>query len=183
VRRIGVVLVGVALLIAACGSSTTSPAAALPTAGSGTPTGAGTTIAPSGGGTTTTLAPADAAAKLCTLLSSADLKTTTGSDYGAGVADAYGMCTWRVGASTVNNGDGQVTAAFVDQQLSFVKSSFSGGVDVTVSGHAGYWNPTQGLQSMWVDLGGRLLVLSFDPVDPDTQAIAQKLAEIAIGKI
>jgi len=183
VRRIGVVLVGVALLIAACGSSTTSTAATLPPAGSGTPTGAGTTIAPSGGGTTTTLAPADAAAKLCTLLSPADLKTTTGSDYGVGVADSYGLCTWRVGASSVNNGDGQVIATFNDSQLSLVKSSFSGGVDVTVSGHAGYWNPTQGLQSMWVDLGGRLLVLSFDPVGPETQAIAQKLAEIAIGKI
>jgi hypothetical protein len=54
---------------------------------------------------------------------------------------------------------------------------------VTVSGHAGYWNPAQGLQSIWVDVGGRLLVLSFDPVGPETQAIAQKLAEIAIGKM
>ena len=54
---------------------------------------------------------------------------------------------------------------------------------MTVSGHAGYWNPEQGLRSICVDAGGRLLVLSFDPVGPETQAIAQKLAEIAIGKI
>lgn len=64
-----------------------------------------------------------------------------------------------------------------------IKGYFQGGVDVTVSGHAGYWNPEQGLQSICVDAGGRLLVLSFDPVGPETQAIAQKLAEIAIGKM
>ena len=180
-RRIGVVLVGVALLIAACGSSTTSTAAAPPTAGSGTPTGAGTTIAPSGGGTTTTLAPADAAAKLCTLLSPADLKTATGSDYGAGDPSSPGSCTWTVG--TGSNHAGQVAVSFVAQQLSDVKSGMPGGVDVTVSGHTGYWQPESGAQTIWVDLGGRLFALSLDPVGPDTQAVAQKLAEIAIGKI
>ena len=156
--------------VAACGSSAA-------------PTGAGTPTAAPGGGTTTTPAPTGGAVDMCALLSPADLKTVTGGDYGDGVLDSVGQCTWRVGGTAVNVGDGQVVAAIQDQQLSFIKSTFSGGVDVTVSGQAGYWNPEQGLQSIWVDVGGRTLVLSFDPVGPDAQAIAQKLAEIALSKM
>jgi hypothetical protein len=176
VRRIGVVLVGFALVIAACGSSTASTNAGQPTNGTGNPT--------TGGGAAQSKAPADVAAGLCALLSPPDLKTATGADYGAGVPDSYGLCTWRVGAATVNDGKGQIIASYKDQQLSFIKSSFTGGVDMTVSGHAGYWNGQQGLQSLWVDLGGgRLFILSLDPVDDGTQAIAQRLAEVAIAKI
>jgi hypothetical protein len=76
-----------------------------------------------------------------------------------------------------------VVATFQDGSLDTIKSAFTGGTDVTVSGHAGYWNATQGLQSMWVDLGGRMLVLSFDPVGPETQAIAQQVAELAVSRL
>jgi hypothetical protein len=175
VRRIGLVLAGVALVVAACGSGTSTTTVAPPNNGAGQSAG--------GGGAGPSLAPADAAAKLCTLLSVADLKTVTAADYGAGVPDAYGLCTWEVGTPGINTGKGQVIASFGNQQLSFIKSSFSGGVDLTVSGHPAYWSPEQGVQSLWVDLGGRLFILSLDPVDDGTQAVAQKLAEIAITKI
>ena len=50
--------------------------------------GSTTPVAPAGGAT---LSPADSATKLCSLLTPADLKTATGDDYGAGVADEYGL--------------------------------------------------------------------------------------------
>jgi len=118
---------------------------------------------------------------MCALLSPADLKTATGSNYGAGDASSPGSCTWTVGNGF--NHAGQVVVSFVAQQLSDVKSGMPGGVDVMVSGHAGYWQPENGAQTIWVDLGGRLFALSLDPVGPDAQTIVQKLAEIAIGKI
>jgi hypothetical protein len=164
---------------------------------SATPPGAGASAAPSNGGTTTTPSastePAAASATTagggpvdtCALLSEADLKTVTGKEYGAGVSDSVGGCSWNVGAAGVNQG-ALVYVAIQDQSLDFIKTSFPGGVDVTVSGHAGYWNPGQGLQSMWVDSDGRLLVLSFprsEALGPEDQVIAQKLAEIAIAKM
>ena len=174
----------VLLLVAACGGSGPS---ATPT-----PAPAGATATPAPAGATATPAPTQPAAATatagtgttdpCSLFSAADLKTATGADYGAGVADAYGNCTWLVGG-TVNSGQGQVVAAFKDGSLDAIKSAFAGGTDVTVSGHAGYWNGAQGLQSIWVDLSGRLLVLSFDPVGSDTQALAQQLAELALSHI
>jgi hypothetical protein len=179
------------LTAAACGGSSTpssvasasAPVASAVTTPTGAPTVAPTT-APSDATTATTSPSKPAVAlDLCGLLSAADLKTVTGADYGSGELDDYGMCTWRVGGASVNNGDGQVILGVQESPLDTFKSTFSGGVDVTVSGHAGYWNPAQGLQSMWVDIDGRTLVISLDPVDADSQAIAQKLAEIAIGKI
>ena len=159
------------------GQATNAPtAAAAPTAGAATP------AAPAGGAT---LSPADWATKLCGLLTPADLKTATGDDYGAGVPDAYGLCTFEVGGGSTNTGKGQVVAAVQYLTLSYVKSSFGGGgSDASVSGHAAFWNPTSGLQSMWVDVGGgALLVLSFDPVTNDSQAAAQAIATVIVGKM
>ena len=179
------VAVAVAILtIAACGGSgaTSSGAgASAPVPSAATATTVSPTSAPSDA--TTTSSQPGGAVDVCGLLTAADLKTVTGADYGDGKLDDYGMCTWRVGDEGVNTGDGQVIIGVQDVPLDTFKTSFPGGVDVTVSGHAGYWNPAQGLQSIWVDIGGRTLVISFDPVGPDGQSIAEKVAEIAVGRI
>ena len=167
------------LALAACSSSSTAPSAAgNPTAAASTAAGA-SSAPPSGAATPA--APAGSV-NMCGLLSPSDLKTATGSDYGAGEDDGYGSCVWRVGGAKANNGKGQVIAELQTAQLSFIKSSFTPGNDVTVSGHPGYWHHGQ-FGSLWVDTGGRLLVLSFDPVGPETPAVAQKLAEIAVARM
>ncbi len=180
------VAVAVAILtMAACGGSSapsSGAGASAPVPSTATASTVSPTTAPSDA-TTTTPGASGGTVDLCGLLTAADLKTATGADYGDGKLDDYGLCTWRVGDASVNTGDGQVIIGVQDVPLDTFKSSFPGGVDVTVSGHAGYWNPAQGLQSMWVDIGGRTLVISFDPVGPDGQSIAQKLAEIAVGRI
>lgn len=184
-------LVAVAALaifaLAACGGSGAAPD------GAGTPTaapGGETTDAPAPAPAATTAgeatapAPSAAAVDVCALFSPAELKTATGKDYGAGVSDSIG-CSWNVGESGVNQGE-LIYAIIQDQSLDFVKTSFTGGVDVTVAGHAGYWHPGQGLGSMWVEVDGRLFVLSFPrsgDLGPEYQAIAQTLAEIAVAKM
>ncbi len=190
-----IALVAVAIVaVAACSGS-----------GGATDAGAGTaaaapTAAP-GGGTTATAAPTDAAkptgaaaatpappagaVDVCGLLTAADLKSATGKEYGEGVADPVGGCAWNVGTSGVNQGD-LVYAITQDQTLDFIKGAFLGGSDVTVNGHAGYWHPGVGLGSMWVDIGGRVFVLSFprsEELTAEDQAAAQKLSEIAVGKM
>lgn len=177
----------VIVAFAACGGSSAATNAGGPTAAGGAKTAApagaaATPLAPAGGAT---LSPEDSATKLCSLLTPADLKTATGSAYGAGVADQYGLCTFRVGGATVNDGKGQVIVAIQYLSLSYVKSSFGqGGSDASVSGHSGFWNPTSGLQSLWVDIGGgAMLVLSFDPVTNSTQAEAQAIATVIVGKM
>jgi hypothetical protein len=60
-------------------------------------------------------------------------------------------------------------------------------VDTTVAGHAAFWNPAQGLNSLWVDIGnGQLFVLSFPrsgDLDPSYKAIAESLATIAVSRM
>jgi hypothetical protein len=110
-----------------------------------------------------------------------------GEEYGAGVPSEFvGQCVWRVGGATSNNGDGQLVAEFAPAgtTLAFIKSAFVGGVDLNIDGHAAYWNPGEGLQALWTDVGdGRLLVLSFDPVTDTTQTSAQVLARLFLSKI
>ena len=180
--------------VAICALSACSGSAAAPTAAASVPNG-GSSAGPSSGAvasttggqapTPTAQGPAGGSVDLCGLISPTDLKTVTGSDYGAGVLDSVGECTWRVGGATVNDGKGQIVAAVQATTIDFIKSSFgSGGSDVTVSGHTGFWNPTSGLQSIWVDIGGgNLLVLSLDPIVDNSQSTAQKLAEIAVSKM
>jgi Protein of unknown function (DUF3558) len=176
------------VVLAACSGSAATATGAPASNGAATNAASeapASTTAPTVGPSVAAATPGASAAAVdtCKLLSAADLKTATGKEYGDGVADDYGQCTWRVGGATVNNGDGQVVAAIQDASLDTIKSTFEGGVDVTVSGHAAYWNPTAGLQSIWVDIGGRGLVISFDPVDADTQSVAVKVAEIAVAKL
>ncbi len=191
------VLASVAIVaVAACSGS-----GAATNAGGGS-TAAGPTAAPAaaptaapGGGSTATSAPTDAAAAtlappaaaidVCGLLTAADFKSATGKEYGEGKADPMGGCAWNVGTSGVNQGD-LVYAITQDQTLDFIKGAFMGGSDVTVNGHPGYWHPGIGLGSMWVEVGGRVFVLSFprsEELTAEDKAAAQKLAEIAVAKM
>ena len=186
-----------AILIASCGGAATTPtsapktaapAAATSTAG---PIAATPTAAPAQAATTMPSAPttqgSSGAGDACSLLTAADLATATGKTYLAGTLDAAGQCNWNTDASGANSGD-LIILAIQAEPLSFVMSSFgSGGVSATVAGHPAFWNPTLGLQSMWVDIGGgNLLVLSFPRSTELTaadQTAAQSLAEIAVGNM
>lgn len=176
--------------VAGCGSGATgggagATAGTAQTAGpAATAAAGGATPAPVGAATQAPAAdPAAVAAEMCGLLTAADLKTVTGDTYGAGVPDEFGNCTWRVGAATVNNGKGQVTAAIQAASLATIEGTFPGGTKATVGGHDAYWNGAEGLGSMWVDVSGRLFVLAVSPIVDDSQATAQKLAEVAVGKM
>ena len=184
-----VALVAAAILaLAACGSSAT-PAPGAPTTAPGgasasTPAGGASASTPASGGASAST-PAGAAVDVCSLLTPADLKTATGKTYEAGVLDSVGQCYWNVGKSAANSGD-LIGASVQDQQLSLIKSTFPGGTDLTVSGKAAYYNGAQGLGSVWVDIGGRLFILTFPrsgALSPEDQTAIQKLAEVAVAKI
>ncbi len=182
-----------ALMIAAltaCGGSTATPAGA----GATTPATAAATAAASAAATTgaassaaaTSAASQGPTAALCSLLTSAELNAATGKKYEAGVPDTTGGCLWNVGKTQVNNGD-LIAAAIQEADLAQIKGAFPGGAETTVAGKAGYWNGKQGLQTMWVDIGGgRLFLLGFPrsvDLGPADQAVAQALAEIAVSKM
>ena len=160
-----------ACAFAACGGSTTAP-----TGGSGIQI---VTPAPGAASPAAATSPGGNAGDSCALLSTVDLATTLGGDYAAGALDSVGQCVW-------SGADGIVVLFVQDVELEFIKSTFTGGVDTTVGGNAAYWNPAEGLRSLWVDVGdGQTLVLSFpqtSDLGPEDQAKAEKLAEIAIGK-
>jgi hypothetical protein len=143
----------------------------------------------SSGGTPTsapTTAPAGGTADPCTLLTQADIKTATGVDYGPSVADSYGHCRWFFGTSTVDEGKGTVTVSFASTgtTLASVKSGpGSGGVDLTVRGHPAYWDAVPFGPSIWVDLGTSVLVIGIDPLPVGGQAMAQRMAELAVAKM
>lgn len=179
--------------LTACGSSTATPAGAGATTPASSPTAAATaaaSVAPTTGAASsaaaTTAASQGPTAALCSLLTPAELNAATGKTYEAGVPDTTGGCLWNVGKTQVNNGN-LISASMQDADLAMIKGAFPGGADTTVAGHAGYWNGKQGLQTMWVDLGGgRLFLLSFprsEDLGPADQAIAQALAELAVGKM
>lgn len=184
-----------AFVVAACGGAATAPTtapkttapAAVTVAPATAPAGAATqppaAATPAGPASTT----GGAAADVCALLTPADLQTATGKTYLAGTLDAAGQCNWNTDASGVNSGD-LIIVAVQAVPFSYVTSSFgSGGVAATVSVHPAFWNPTLGLQSMWVDIGnGNVLVLSFPRSTELTaadQTAAQALAEVAVGRM
>src|SRR3954447_19070052 len=140
-----------------------------PVLSAATPATDGTT--PAAGGTVDT----------CSLLTAAELSAATGKTYDAGKPDSVGQCLWNTGGKTANTGD-LVILYVQPSDLSLIKSTFgAGGSDASVSGHAAFWNPSQGLGSMWVDLGGgKTLVLSFprsEDLDASYLPIAQTIAE------
>jgi hypothetical protein len=186
VRIVGLVAVAAVTILtfAACGNSGAAPGA------TATPIKppAGATAAPTAA-TVPTSGPVGATIDVCKLLTGAEVKAATGKNYGEGYADADfpDNCSWNTDGATVNRGD-LIGVSISSQDLAYLKATFGqGGVDATVNGHAAFWNPSQGLGSMWVDIGGgRLLVLSFprsSDLDPSYTAIAQKLAEIAVARI
>ena len=149
----------------------------------GTPTSAPVATTAGGGATT---APAGGTADPCTLLTQGDIKTATGVDYGASVADGYGHCRWFAGTATVDEGKGMVTVSFASTgtTLGSIKSGpFAGGVDTTVSGHPAYWYSGDVQPGIWVDLGTSVLVVGINPVPVGGQAMAQHLAELAVAKL
>lgn len=182
-------LAAISMVLAACGASatpTTPPRATTNPATGTTAPASAPAVAPSAAVTSNPGSTAGAG-DLCSLLSPSDLKTATGKTYLAGTLDAAGQCNWNTDASGANSGD-LVILAVQAAPLSYIKSSFgSGGSDATVAGHAAFWNPTLGLQSMWVDIGGgNVLVLSFPSSTELTaadQTAAQSLAEIAVGNM
>jgi hypothetical protein len=93
------------------------------------------------------------------LLSAADITSVMRTDYQAGVPDSVGQCYF----DTVANPSVPLVAAISPFDLSFVKSTFAkDGKDETVAGHAAFYNPSEGLASLWVDVGpGSVLVLTF----------------------
>lgn len=172
------------VMVAACGGSSPAPTVGVaPTAATTTPTPAAPTLPPASS-TSTTPAPAGGTVDMCALFTPADLKTVTGGNYaGGGVSASVGQCTWSGGGAGVTSGHSIVIATIGDNPLAVYKGAFPGGVDLTVSGHAGYWNPVPGFKSIWVDVGGRTLILTIDPAGADGQAVAQKLAEIAVARM
>jgi hypothetical protein len=175
--------------LAACGGSTATPAAAgatTPAAAATAATSAAATTGAASSAAATSAASQGSTAALCSLLTAAELSAATGKKYEAGVPDGIGGCTWNVGKSQANSGD-LITAGIQEAELAMIKGAFPGGADATVAGHAAYWNGKEGLTTMWVDLGGgRLFTLGF-PRSGDLgaadQAIAQALAELAVGKM
>lgn len=168
------------LAVAACGSSSPAPTIA------GTPTAApvGATTTPIAPGGTTNPAPTRESVDTCALFTPADLKAVTGGNYaGSGVSSSVGSCTWLGGGTGVTSGHSFVIATIGDNPLAAIKGTFPGGVDLTVSGYAGYWNPLTGFQAICVDVGGQTLILTIDPAGADGQAVAQKLAEIAVARM
>lgn len=169
-------------LIAACGGPPVAPTAApLVTQAPGAATPAPTS--PPVGATT-----GPVIADVCALLTPADINMATGeTTYVDGTLDSVGQCLWNVEGATGNTGS-LIVGHILASELSFIKSVFGeGGSDVSVAGRPAFYNPTEGLGSIWVDLGnGSLLVLSFpqsSDLDPSYQALAIQLAEIALGNM
>lgn len=124
---------------------------------------------------------------VCGLLTAAEISAATEQDYSEGTVDSVGQCLWNTEGNTTNTGS-LIVGYIQPQTLSFMKSTFgSGGVDVTVGGHAAFYNPTQGLGTLWIDIGaGQLLSLSFPrsfDLNPSYQALALQLAEIALSRM
>ena len=179
------------LAVAACGaSSTAAPGSQAPAASSSaassdaaTPAGASATSA-AASATSAASAPAGAATDPCSLLSADDLDTVTGAKYGAGVFDAtYNWCDYNQAAK---DGSGEVIVAISANPFATVKGVLTQGVDLTISGHAAFWDPESGVMSLLVDLGGKTLEISFPKASkegPVDQAMAQKLGEMALAKM
>ena len=186
-KRVAAVGVFTLSLLIACGGTPAAPATnsttktSAPVATVAAPSSVAATIAP--GATIppgATPASSGAAVGVCALLTPAEINAATGLTYLDGTLDLAGQCEWNTNASGANSGD-LIIAAIQTQDLAFTKSTFgTGGTDVTVAGHAGFYNPAQGLNSLWVDIGGgQLLILSFPrsgDLDPSYQAIAITLA-------
>lgn len=131
-------------------------------------------------------ATAAAVVDLCALLSAADLHRVLGGSWMEGRLGVMGgYCFW-LDSSTASYD--QVTTAIDERSIEEIKSATPNGVDMTVSGHAGYRvrdeNSDVQTTYVWVDLGGQSLTMEITSSSAaDDQISAQELAEIAIGNI
>ncbi len=136
-----------------------------------------------------TQAPVGGNVDICSLLSPADLDAAFGETYGEGTVDSAGQCLWNLEGETGNTGN--VVVAYINpEQFSTLQGLLGiqeGSVELSVGGHSAFYNPTQGLTSLWVDIGeAGTFVLSFpqsDDLDPSYQDIAVQLAETALGNM
>lgn len=173
-------------LIAACGG----PAA---TIGPGATSGPITTAAPNATPTpppaAATNPPVGGTIDVCSLLTPAELTAALGETYVAGVPNEFGLCLWNIEGETGNTGS--LVQAYIDPQAySFLHSVMgiqTGVIELTVSGHAAFYNPLEFYNSLWVDIGGAgTFILGFPrsgDLDPSFQAIAVQLAEIALSRM
>lgn len=190
--RIMFIVAPAVLALAACGGGsgtpTTPAAAATSGAGSSVVTATGAPATTAAGAPTSAPATAQPSAAglldLCSLLTAADLRTWRGDNYQEGqLTSTGGYCHWDRG----NQPDEQVITATDARSLDAIKSVATGEVDMTVDGHAGISIRQADLHilSIYVDIGGQLLVLEFgtSASTANDQAAAQALAEIAIGNL
>jgi hypothetical protein len=195
-------LAATAIIFAACGGTpgapstgpTASPTSPASTASAGpvsTPTATAPvseTVSPSSPPVDGTASPQTGTIDVCGLLSPEDLNAATGNDYLEGLLDDFGQCYWDGNQIGGANAGETVIGAITPADLTTIKAMFGdGGVDTTVDGHAAFFNPSEGLGSLWVDIGnGQLLVLSFpqsEDLDPSYQQIAEELAQAALDNL
>lgn len=174
---------------AAASSPVATPSSASPITVTTPPSSAPTPTAPPPPTLAPTQAPSATAAAvvdLCALLSAADLHSVLGGSWMEGSLGVMGgHCFW-LDSSTASYD--QVTTGIDERSIEEVKSATPNGVDMTVSGHAGYRvrdeNSDVPTTYVWVDLGGQSLAMEIHSSSAaDDQISAQELAEIAIGNI
>jgi len=193
--RSAAVLATALFLAVACGGSpaaSTNPAAKSnsPVAASSSPAVPTPAVTPVAPGSVATPAPVSAsadAANICSLVTLAELASATGKTYFAGTVDIGGQCQWNTNQIGAITGD-LIIAAIQTLDLATTKSMYgTGGEDVTVSGHAAFYNPGQGVNSLWVDIGGgQLFVLSFPrsgDLDPSFKDVALAIAQDALARM
>lgn len=174
-------------LIAACGAPSS------PTIGPGVTLAPVATPAPNATPTpppaVATNPPVGGTVDVCSLLTPAELSSALGETFAAGVPSENipGLCTWNIEGET---GPASVAAHANPEAYSVVHSFMAiqdGAVELTVSGHAAFYNPKEFYNSLWVDIGGLgTFVLSFPTdgdLEPSHQAIAVQLAEIALTRM
>ncbi len=173
------------VFIAACGGSPSAPTVGPNTAQPPVATSAVRTSDP----VSPTNPPIGGTIDVCSLLTPAELSAALGETYVAGTLDSVGQCLWNIEGETGNTGS--LVVAYVNPEAYSVLHGLlgiqTGSTDLTVGGHAAFYNPTESYNSLWVDVGGAgTFVLSFpqsNDLDPSYQAIAVQLAEIALGRM
>ena len=151
-----------------------------------------------GGSSDVTFPPASAAAptpqasgtNVCALLTTQDLVNVTRKAYQSGVHLSGDRCQWDgIPNTTIVGGPGDLLIGeLMTTDLATIKSTNgAGGKDVAVSGDAAFLNPTEGVASIWVDVGdGRVLVLTFPQsgeLDSSYETALIELAEKAVAKL
>jgi hypothetical protein len=182
--RILFVIAPAALALAGCGAGAPVGATAGASGSVATPGNAPTTALTAPPTSPPAATQVASALDLCGLLTADDLHTVLGGPWAEGqLTSTGGYCHWDSGSSP----NDQVITATDARTLDAIKTVAADEVDMTVAGHAAISirQADAHLQSTYVDLGGKLLILEFPTSSSaaDDQAHAQALAEIAIGNL